>query len=103
MYNSEMIRADLEPARARYEAQLREGQTPHWIPDQRTKDLWCLGKWIDAKLSGDTRRIEMLHYFNRIVRAEQDPFAVAAVVMNTHLNGTPLQDCYQRFYRERGK
>lgn len=98
-----MIRAEMEPDRAKFEAQLREGQPPNYTPDQRTRDIWCLGKWIDQKLSGDGRRIEMLLYFNRIVRAEEDVFEVVARVMNLHASGKPLEDHYQRFFRERGK
>jgi hypothetical protein len=100
-YNGKMIRAEMEPDRAKYEAQLMEGQPPRYTPDQRTRDIWCLGKWIDAKLEGQERRIEMLWYFNRTVRAEEDPFEVAAVVMNTYANGEPLADWYQRYFRER--
>lgn len=100
-YDGDMVRAEIEPDRAKYEAQLREGQAPNYTPDQRTKDLWCLGKWINAKLDGDDRRIELLWYFNRTVRAEEDPFVVAARVINKHLNGEPIEEVYTRFFRER--
>jgi len=93
LYDTETLRAALLPDRERFEAALAVGQTPNWSCDQRTKDIWCLGHWLNEKLSdlpGDDRR-NALGYFNRKVRAEPDPFALAALIMNKVREGGSVE------------
>ncbi len=104
MYDAASVRSELEPHRPLYEAKLREGQPERWKADQRTTDLFCLGRWLNDVLTAmpditEARRIQMLWYFNRTVRAEDDPFEVAAVVMNTALTGRELEPHYQTYSR----
>lgn len=101
MYDADTIKEKIELNRTRYEDLLRIGQAPNWQTDQRTRDLWCLGKWIDEELEGHERRIEIMWYFNRTVRAEQNPFEVAAVVMNKCYSGEVIEEHYKRYYHQR--
>jgi hypothetical protein len=102
-YDAARVKTELEPDRMRFEESLREGQMPTWSCDQRTKDLWCLGKWLSEQFAvlPDEQRIQYQWYFNRKVRAEDQPFEVAAMVMNLHLMGEPIEDVYTRYSIDR--
>ena len=104
-YDAARVKTELDPHRERFEALLRVGQMPTWSCDQRTKDLWCLGKWLSEQFAvlPDEQRIQYQWYFNRKVRAEDQPFEVAAMVMNKHLMGEAIEDVYTRYSTDRGK
>ncbi len=87
--------------RASYEAYIRQQNTKTWTPDQRTLDIYCLGRWLNDLLASgdDENRRRLLWYFNRIVRAEQDPFEAMRQVLGC-LN-SPLPTHYQTFSRSR--
>jgi hypothetical protein len=105
VYDALRVRTELEPDRMRFEESLREGQMPTWSCDQRTKDIWCLGKWIGEKFSAlsDEQRIQYQWYFNRTVRAEDDPFEVIAKIMNKHLLNESIEEVFTRYSFDRAK
>lgn len=95
MYNKEQLLLELEPHKARFEAKMREGQPPQWRANQRTIDLYCIGLFLIEKFEADTnlpedRRHRLIWLFNRTVRAEDDPFIVAANVVETYISGKEL-------------
>lgn len=90
------IKEEVDKYRGIYEAALKLGQPVNWNADQRTKDIWCIGKWMNGYLP-ESRRIELLWYFNRIVRSEQDPFDAAQKVIDKFDSGAPLEPQYQKF------
>ncbi len=73
-------------------ASLALGQPANWSPDQRTKDLWCLGIWLGEKLatSPDEERRKLVWFFNRKARAAEDLFDLAATALHQHETGVPL-------------
>lgn len=95
-YDAARVRTELELDRERFEAMLQKGQPVGWICDQRTRDLWNLGHWLNEKFSGlsNEDRIQYNWYFNRKVRAEHDPFELAALVINKHILGEPIEEVY---------
>lgn len=99
VYDASRVKTELEPDRERFEVKLRMGQMPTWSCDQRTRDIWCIGKWLGERFSvlPDEQRIQYQWYFNRTVRAEEEPFEVAAKVMNKHLMGEPIEDVFTRY------
>jgi hypothetical protein len=88
------IREAVEADRERLESGLRAGQPPTWQCDQRTRDVWCLGRLIDERFAGldPERRRELGWAFSRMVRSAEDPFEVAARVVRTGDAGSDVGD-----------
>lgn len=62
------------------------GRPSNWSCDRATRDLVCVGNWLDAELAArgandDDRRI-MLWTYNRRSRASFDVFQLGADIMN---------------------
>ena len=66
------------------------GQPERYSPDQRSKDLWCLGKWLDevTAVAGDEMRRRAGWHFNRKARGVEDIWTLAADTANAALAGT---------------
>jgi len=88
------VRAAVEAGRERLEEGLRAGRPEGWRCDQRTADVWCLGRLIDERASGEDgeRRRELGWAFSRMVRSSEDPFAAAAEVLTALEDGTPADE-----------
>lgn len=84
----ELVSASQEELFARYAV----GRPPNWSCDSRTRELVCVGNWLDDELkaqgvSDDDRRAT-LWSFNRRSRAAFELFQLAADIMNEVLAGT---------------
>jgi len=106
LYNKEQLLLELEPHKSRFEAKMREGQPPQWNANQRAIDIYCIGLFLIEKFEADVnlaedRRHQLIWFFNRTVRAEDDPFIVGANVMDTYLSGKELAFYYQHSFIER--
>lgn len=102
--NKEEIRREVDLVREGYEKELRASQPPNWSPDRRTLDVIFIGRWLSARFSGsltEDRRRELILYFGRIVRAEEDPFLAAEAVVDIGASGRELEEHYKTFFRER--
>lgn len=92
-HTADSVRLDVEPHRARLLESLYLNQPANYSPDQRTKDLWVLGGWIDQcchlnpDISNDMR-LRAGSFFNRKARAAEDLFVLAAVSLNLAIAGT---------------
>ena len=99
MLTVDSLKQALDLLREDYELKLKAGQSETWQCDQRTKDLWCLGHFIDARycdLEPDRRRALGL-MFNRIVRSVEDPFEAAVVVIHVGDSDLNIED-YSKDY-----
>lgn len=99
----EEIRTSVDLVREELEKLLRAGQPSHWICDQRTRDMWCIGYWLAARyetLEPDRKR-ELLALFNRITRPTEDLFAVASLVVEVGDSGGDTSDVSKDFWTAR--
>jgi hypothetical protein len=104
MYTAERVSEELKLEREEHEKALYLGQPPNWRPNPRTADIYCIGAWLRRRFAANQsmtpeRRIQLLIHFNRIVRAELDPYEPAAVVMNLAASGAELEPHYQTYSR----
>lgn len=67
------------------------GRPENWIPDPRTKDLICIGYWINEELIeigvNEIDRRTQNSFYNRWSRSEEDLFELAAKTLNMALDG----------------
>jgi hypothetical protein len=92
-YTADSIRAAIHQSTKWdiYIARLAVGQSPTWICDQRTADLFCLSQWLIEELtaiglSDDDRKAQQ-RFFNRKSRATDDLYQLAAQTINDALRG----------------
>ncbi len=97
------LRALVEAARERYEGELRSGRAPTWQCDQRTRDVWCLGRLIDERFAGlePERRRELGWAFSRMVRSAEDPFEVGAIVVRVGDEGLDVGEYSKNYWTAR--
>lgn len=74
-----------------YYTKLSIGQSPNWIPDKRTLELFSISQWLieeltSLKCSEDCRH-RQLWFFNRKSRSEEDLYVLAALTLNNLLEG----------------
>jgi hypothetical protein len=104
-FSVEKIKEGLERERPEFLASLYEGQPKNWSPNPRTADIYCLGAWLRRRLSEmpitPERQIQLVWYFNRILRAEDDLFSVAAHVMEIAVSGRELEPHYASYFKSR--
>ena|SRR5271166_5880234 len=91
LFTTETVRTSLAPKWDGYYAKLAIGQSPTWICDERTKELFCLSQWIMEELMlrkcPDEDRIRQQRFFNRKARATEDLYELAATTLNGFLTG----------------
>jgi hypothetical protein len=90
-YTAEHIRQAVDADRERLFAPYAVGRPERWTPDQRTRDLICIGHWLREELqrlgvTEDDRRTQE-RYYNRWSRSMEDLFALAAETLNMVLDG----------------
>jgi hypothetical protein len=91
LYTAESVRQSLQPKWDTYYAALAVGQSPTWICDQRTKELWCLARWLMDELKAlgcpeeDSKAQQ--RFFNRKSRATDELYGLAAITINGFLTG----------------
>lgn len=90
-YTAGQVRAAVHADRERLFAPYAVGRPERWVPDQRTKDLICVGNWLSEelrrlKVSEDDRRTQE-RYYNRWSRSVEDLFGLAAETLNAVLDG----------------
>jgi hypothetical protein len=95
-YTAESVREAMEPERARLFALYAAGRGPNWSCDLRTKDMVCLGNWLQEELvrlgcNDDDRRTQWWFY-NRWSRSDWDLFELVAQTMNDVLDGKVEQN-----------
>jgi hypothetical protein len=95
-YTADNVRAAVDADRERLFAPYAVGRPPQWIPDQRTRDLLCVGNWLTEELrrlgvSEDDRRTQQ-HFYNRWSRSVEDLFELGARTLNTVLDGKVEQN-----------
>lgn len=90
LYTAANVREAMDPQRERLFAPYAVGRPATWTTDQRTKDLWCLGRWLDEEMTrtgvDDLGRRVQLATFNRYSRSDEDLFELAAQIMNDTLS-----------------
>lgn len=83
----EKVTSDCERLFASHSSNRPEG----WVCDQRTKDVVCLGYWLNEELTmvgiDDVARIVQLGTFNRYSRSDHDIWLLAAQIMNDVVEG----------------
>jgi 8-oxo-dGTP diphosphatase len=99
VWSAERVRAEVDLSREKWEAELRVGQPPTWSADRRTRDLWCLGKWLAGMIAPEEDRRAYLWYFNRKARAEEDLFALAGWILGRYTTGEGIEPEYLRTRR----
>ena len=66
------------------------GRPENWSCNQQTKDLICIGNWLDEEMRrrwlDDLGRITQTSQFNRRSRSEDDLWTLAAEIMNQVVN-----------------
>lgn len=97
--DADEIRLSVDQRREAYEAYIRSQHPTEWIPDRRTLDIYCLGRWLNEMLANqaDEKRIALLWFFNRTVRASHDPYETMKETLE-HLN-KELPEHYKTFSR----
>lgn len=90
-YNADDIRQHILANQDELFTPYASGRPPNWSCDQATKDLVCVGNWLNGELRAlhaetDDRRA-MLWSYNRRSRASFDVFQLAADIMNEFLAG----------------
>lgn len=95
-YSPERVMAEVDKDRDRLFAPYAFGRPEGWIPDQRTKDLVCIGNWLHEELTrigaNDADRKTQLWYYNRWSRSEEDLWTLAARTLNDVLEGKVEQN-----------
>jgi len=90
-YTADIIKASIEAEEERLFASWRVGRPDGWTPDPRTKAVVCLGYWMREELQrlgfDDHDRKTQEWAFNRRVRSDHEPYALAAELMNDALAG----------------
>lgn len=90
-YTSEKIKEAVKTHEERLFAKYAEGRSPTWSCDQRTKDVWCIGLWLDEELTrlnvGDHVRRLQTAEFNRYSRSDQDLWLLASEILNAAVEG----------------
>ncbi len=90
-YTSQKIKEAVHCHEDRLFANYAAGRSPTWSCDQRTKDVWCIGLWIDEELTrlnvDDTVRRMQTAEFNRYSRSDQDLWVLAAETLNAAVEG----------------
>lgn len=90
-YTAESVRAAIEPHRERLFAPYAVGRQEGWACDLRTKDLVCLGNWLQEELvrlgcNDDDRRTQW-QFYHRWSRSDWDLFELTAETLNAVLDG----------------
>jgi hypothetical protein len=101
---NEEIKYEVALVRCSYEDELKQSYPARWQSNQRTMDIYSIGRWVSDRYKGkvsEDRRRELLWYFNRIVRAESNPFDAAALTILIGDSGQELAPYYKTFFRER--
>ena len=101
--NKMEVWSSVELERPRYERELRQGQPETWSCDQRTRDVWCIGRWLQERydhLPGDRKR-ELLSLFNRIIRPVDDVFYAAQLVVEAGDLGGDTNNVSKDFWTAR--
>lgn len=91
-YTHQSVKEAVESQREALFASYAVGRSPTWSCDQRTKDLWCIGRWVNEELSrlnvdDRVRRVQIAE-FHRYSRSDQDLWELAASIMNAAVEGT---------------
>jgi len=67
------------------------GRPAGWSVDSRTRDLVCLGNWLDVELkvlgADDQDRCIVMWNYNRLSRAQEDLLGLAVQLINDYLSG----------------
>ncbi len=91
IYTAQKIKDAVVVHEARLFANYAVGRSPTWSCDQRTKDVWCIGLWLDEELTklnvGDTVRRAQTAEFNRYSRSDQDLWGLASEILNAAVEG----------------
>ncbi len=101
------LRCAIDERRLVDEALLRHGQPEGWNCDQRTRDIWCLTRFISDRfvefreLGHEERRRDLLLMFNQIVRSVVDPFEAASVVVKVGDEGLKISDYTKDYWTAR--
>src|SRR5271170_5548125 len=95
-YTAESVREAIEPHRERLFASYAANRLPNWSCDLRTKDLVCLGNWLQEELvrlgcNDDDRRTQW-HFYHRWSRSDWDLFELVAQALNAVLDGQVEQN-----------
>ena len=95
-FTAEKVRAAVDSDRERLFAPYIMGRSANWACDPRTKDLVCIGYWLQEQLAlicanDDDRRTQQWFY-NRWSRSDDDLFELAARTLNTVLDGNVEQN-----------
>lgn len=88
-YTAQEVKDAIEKDRERLFAPWALGRPEGWACDSRTRDLVCIGYWLDEQMMSmgldDRGRIVLLGFYNRRGRSEEDLFALGAELMNDAL------------------
>lgn len=95
-YTAAEVRASIEANRERLFAPFAVNRPSNWSPCQRTRDLVCIGYWIEEEMiilgANDADRKTQGSYYNRWSRSEDDLFELGARTLNTVLDGAVEQN-----------
>ena len=95
-YTPNEVRAEVAKDFDRLFAPYTINRPPTWTPDQATKDLVSVGRWLDEELQrlgcNDADRKTQTWFYNRWTRSNSDYFAVACEALNTVLDGQVEQN-----------
>jgi hypothetical protein len=91
MYTSTSIMKNVKEDEQNLFASYSSGRPENWSCDSRTRDLICIGNWIDSELKrldiDDLGRRAQTSQFNRRSRSEDDLWELAAQIMNDSIAG----------------
>lgn len=103
-YTPDEIRTAVEGDRVRLFAPWIVGRSENYSTDQRTKDVVCIGNWMNEEMTrkglDDPGRRALLHEFNRYCRNDEDLFVLSASIMNDMLAGNIVRN--RRMHRRWG-
>ena len=90
-YAADAIQATVNAQSDRLFAPYTANRPKTWACDQRTKDIWCIGTWINEELIrlnvDDRIRIVANGQFHRYSRSDHDLWVLAAECMNDVIEG----------------
>lgn len=90
-YTRYNILRSITPRLPSYYSKLAVGQSPTWIPDVRTLELFSISQWlIDELISlgcSEDDRHKQMWFWNRKSRSEEDLYTLAALTLNNLIEG----------------
>ena len=91
MYTRYSIQRSITPKLPYYYSKLAVGQSPTWVPDQRTLQLFSISQWLIEELNilgcSEDDRHRQMWFWSRKSRAEEDLYTLAALTLNNLIEG----------------